>query len=454
MKRYKLLFLIFLCTFTQIFAQTSEVLQKLNDTLTKTFANLNLKGVSVAISFPNENIWTAARGNSLADTPLTPEMILGIGSNTKSFAAAMTLKMVESGKLKLNDSIYHWVKNLPNVDSTITVEQLLNHTSGIYDYTDNPSFITTLMYTTSKFYSAEEVIKTFVQMPYFPKGTSWHYSNTNYLIIGIILQKISKKSISSLFRSNFFDTLHLTAYLGSEETSLLTSAHIWSGTMDVTALILSTASLSAAWTAGGILGTAKDLVIWNKSLFTGKVLSNPMLEKMKNVVPTIFSSEKYGLGIVKSQVLVNNQVIEVWGHRGNIGYRSLMFYYPADSISIAMIFNDGNTSDEKMTKLYSALLGACSKTLTEITQFSKQDISLLCYPNPFCETLNIKVLTEKPQNISVEIFSLSGQKMSTLFNGFLISNEKIFEISNLKSGFYLVKLKTDTENKVLKVFCK
>ena len=146
----------------------------------------NVMGVAAAVYTPDQGIWTGISGNSIPGQLLTPDMRLGIGSNTKLFIAVTMMKLQEANVLSLDDHLYQWLPTFPYIDSSITIRQLLNHQSGIRSFTDNPDFWATVLGDTSHLWTLPEILG-YVWPPYFEPGTAWRYSNTNYILAGMII---------------------------------------------------------------------------------------------------------------------------------------------------------------------------------------------------------------------------------------------------------------------------
>jgi len=143
-------------------------------------------GISAAIIIPDEEIWIGVAGVSHPGTPIAPEMLFDIGSSEKNFQAALVLKLKEEGLLSLDDPISKWLPDYPNINHTVTIRQLLNHTSGIYDFIEHPDSTWRRGFSNIdpiKIWTPEEVITTFMSEPYFSPGEGWHYSTTNYLLL-------------------------------------------------------------------------------------------------------------------------------------------------------------------------------------------------------------------------------------------------------------------------------
>ena len=144
----------------QIFRLNSGLAQKLQTTLNGQNGDL-----SAAVIFPNGDIWEGTTGFSYDTITIKKEMLFNIGSITKTFTAAAILKLADEGKVSLEDSLFRWIPSFKYIDSSITIRQLLNNTSGIFDFVDSLSFYDTLLSMPDKIWTPEEVIRSFLQEP-------------------------------------------------------------------------------------------------------------------------------------------------------------------------------------------------------------------------------------------------------------------------------------------------
>ena len=183
-------------------------------------------GISVAIRMPRRSPWHGVSGVSYDTTPLTSSMLFGIGSVTKNFVAALILQLAEEGRLSLDDALGKYLANYANINSAITIRQLLNHTSGIFDFIKHPSIWDTIFANRLKIWTPEEILETFVLQPYFSPGTGWHYSSTNYILLGMIVKEITGSKVSAELRERFFNPLGLdSTFFDIEEPITGTIAH-------------------------------------------------------------------------------------------------------------------------------------------------------------------------------------------------------------------------------------
>lgn len=151
----------------------NEQLQRVLDT---ELSKYNVNGVSASIIYPDWSVWNGVSGISHDTVSIKPDMLFAIGSITKNFVAALTLKFIEDGRLSLNDPISKWLPAYNYMDSTITIRQLLNHTSGIYMFWSNQQIWDDLKKDRTKVWQPDEVLS-YIKEPYFAPGKGFRYSN-------------------------------------------------------------------------------------------------------------------------------------------------------------------------------------------------------------------------------------------------------------------------------------
>jgi CubicO group peptidase (beta-lactamase class C family) len=342
---------------------TSELTKELQSTLNKQNGDL-----SAAVIFPNGDIWEGTSGFLYDSVSIKKEMLFNIGSITKIFTAAAILKLADEGKVSLEDSIYKWLPSYKYIDSTITIRQLLNNTSGIFDFVDTLSFYDTLARLPDKIWTPEEVIRSFLQQPVFPKGTAGRYSNTNFLLAGMIICKVTGKSLSTVFRENFFEPLGLNnTYLYPEENYTGEICQFDPASQPYI-LALTKASLSCAGAAAGLLSRPRDMVKWGKAIYGDKIISLTMLHDMTAFKKLSQQSRiNYGLGTECFNFTKNNIVIHAYGHDGEWAHRSTVAYFPGDSIAIAVCRKQDSYVYNAAQALYKTVYGsALSEPLIKV----------------------------------------------------------------------------------------
>ncbi|MEV6521825.1 serine hydrolase domain-containing protein [Longispora sp. NPDC051575] len=248
-----------------------------------------------------------------------------IGSVTKTFASTVALQLVGERRLALDDSVERWLPGTVPNGRNITVRQLLNHTSGLYNYTDevlvSPEQVVRDRY---KRYTPRQLVAlAAAHDPLFAPGTAWSYSNTNYVLVGLVIEKATGRSFEAEVRRRIVRPLGLrdTDLPGDDPSIGGPHAHgylqVDDRPVDITAL-----NVSSAYAAGEILSTTRDLNTFYAALLDGRLLRPAQLAELRT---TAFDSG-YGLGIGKVALPCG---AEVWGHTGGIpGYLTFSYHQP------------------------------------------------------------------------------------------------------------------------------
>ena len=252
---------------------------------------------------------------------LRPAARLRVGSITKTFVSTVTLQLVAERRLTLNDTVERWQPGLIPGGASITVRQLLNHTSGIFNYTDDQAFVQQLLSHPLRAVTPQQLVDVAnAHPPVFPPGTSWSYSNTNYIVMGLILQRVTHRPVSTLLRQRIIWPLGLRhTYLperspdirGYHAHGYLPPSITGQGYVDFTRI-----SPSLAWTAGALVSNVGDLRRFYRALLGGRLLRPAQLAQMKDLVP-VGDGLGYGLGLYSLPTPCGR----IWGHDGGIpGY--------------------------------------------------------------------------------------------------------------------------------------
>jgi D-alanyl-D-alanine carboxypeptidase len=346
-----------------------DVGEELQGALDRVKAEFDIIGISAAIVVPGHPAWAVASGNSAPGMPIRSDMLFSLGSATKNYVAALVLKLSEEGLLSLDDPINRWLPALNNVDGRVSIGQLLNHTSGIATFSTS-AFWAAVFGDPNRRWRPEEVFR-YVGPPNFAPGTNWNYSNTNYTLLGMIVQKATGSRLSEELRRRLLNPLGLTrTYCEAEEAIPGTIAHGWydldgNWRNDDMSVIPRTSQYSAAWAAGDMVATAADVARWAWALFEGKVLSPGSLRKMLNFIP--LSDEHppivgYGMGALRAIIADR----EYWGHGGNIfGYTTIMLYDPRERVSIAILINQDFVDYAVAPPLFTAIMNALHPVLSD-----------------------------------------------------------------------------------------
>ncbi len=420
--------------------------------------NYSLVGISAAAYVPGQGIWKGAAGISSSDSDkMTAEMVFGSGSITKNWIAAIILQLEEADSLNISDSLGKWLPQYQNIPGNITLKQLMDHSSGIYNVTDNQVFINAIFNDLKRLWTIQEVLEGgYVLQPYFSPGTSFHYSNTNYMILGLIISKIMHTTLAEQFRQRFFIPFNLTeSYFEIDDTVKSPIAHNWSdignGVEDIFYLPV-TSFNSSTIGAGGVICTPENLIRYAGALFEGRIIGSNSLTKMLTFRPvSIAGANGYGLGTMRYNILG----ISCYGHGGNSwGYSSVMIYNPADSISIAIMTNkDINAAPIGISFIQSVMQNNPSGIISINNQIPDKFALNQNYPNPFNPVTSIDFRIMKKENATLSVFNALGQEIEILFKGELKEGTYSFkwDASGMVSGIYFYKLATSDYSETRKM---
>jgi CubicO group peptidase (beta-lactamase class C family) len=338
--------------------------------------DLRIPGAVLYVDVPGEGTWSTALGtdNLATGAPMNPEDHFRVGSNTKTFTGTVILQLVDEGKLKLDDPVSEYRPEVPNGEN-ITIQQLLNMSSGLYNYAEDKAFNETLDTEPDKVWTPEEVDEIgFQNEPYFAPGEGFHYSNTNTVLLGLIVEQLTGQPLEQEFQERLFEPLGMTNTLLPERSSAVVPDPYSHGYMYQTNVeSLDTSVLqgeeaeqadqsagtpndvtgdnpSWAWAAGAGISTLQDLRIWVKALATGEFLSpETQRERLTYVSPAPAPDVNYGLAIADFAGFI--------GHDGQIpGYNTFMGYNPETGATIIVLTNlytapDGNAPATEIAKL-------------------------------------------------------------------------------------------------------
>lgn len=309
-----------------------------------------LPGVTVYVSNPSSS-FTVYKGFSNIESETNWQAPLPgyAQSISKSFTATAILQLQERGKLKLDDAIKNYLdkdiyEKIAN-GTTITIRQLLNHTSGVFDYLEHPDFAADVFSGNIFPYDfRKSLLYVYNQPSLFSPGTDWSYSNTNYLLLALIIDKAAGISNGQFIKANIIDKLKLkcTFYLPYETASVpVVNTYIFN---ESTKSFDDVSDLQYALTTGmigddGIVTTPDDLGKFYKKLFeTTDLISEKSKKEMLQFVSD-GGQPKYGLGIMYRGV---NKMVDGWGHSGaGLGAGAEATYFPATRTMIVLMTNAG-----------------------------------------------------------------------------------------------------------------
>ena len=280
-------------TSTPVPAPTAAALQPFDPTLAaelqrildQTVADGYIPGAVLAVSIPGQQPWTGASG--VADRsqghPMQPTTGIRIASISKMFTAVVALQLVEEGKLDLDAPVATWLPDLlPNGDA-ITIRNLLQHTSGLYDYLEDRNFVTQAYQTPARVWEPRELVAYATRFPpTFEPGVegAWDYASTNYVILGMIIEQVTGRMLADEMRQRIFDPLGLEhTFFPPQEPIRIDLAHGYSNRVDQTQ-----APMTFVFATANIVSTASDVRRFAQALFEGQLLEPATFALMTSFV--------------------------------------------------------------------------------------------------------------------------------------------------------------------------
>jgi CubicO group peptidase (beta-lactamase class C family) len=356
----KTLLRILLCLFFSAaiqfttYGQTKELTY---DSLMNTVFPENGPGGTVLLSKAGKILYNKAYGmaNLELNVPMTTEKVFRLGSLSKQFTAVCILKLVEEGKLTLQDNLTKFIPDYPLNGKTITIANLLNHSSGIKNYTGLSKFNESLK---RQDLSPKELIALFKDLPLdFEPGSNYRYSNSGYVLLGYIIELLSRKAYRDYVRENIFVPLKMDHSYYDQAAMVIpgrTSGYRKKNNGYENSDFL---SMTLPYAAGSLMSTTGDLLKWYNGLTTGKLISQPSIE-LAFTSGLLHSGKETGYGF--GWEIGNVQGSKAVKHNGVVnGYFTDIVYLPREKILATILSNYENIGnlDIPASKLAAMALG-------------------------------------------------------------------------------------------------
>lgn len=320
--------------------------------------------------------------------PITPDTLFQIGSNTKLFTSVLLLRLEADGLLDIDDTVGDFLPEDP-AWKKVPIRRLLNMTSGLPTYSEAPKFMKHQAADPDRHYTLEQLIGYAYPSKDvdLPDNKGWFYSNTNYVLAGMIVEKIYKRAYEDVIRKEIFKPLGLNrthyadrqlpsrvldqaagGYFDNPVCSLYTPDCKIGQLQPLVGLNLKRADLSWAGPAGGIVSTPKDLTAWIRHVFAGRVLPRKQMKELLTLVSsatgkpiekaTAADPRGFSLGLAQ---LYQPGMGRFWFYEGEtLGYRAVFAYYPKDDLVITVFLNS-QPSDDHIGDLMATLYGIFAK---------------------------------------------------------------------------------------------
>ncbi len=432
---------------------------ELQHTLDSMQTVLGAKSLSAAIQVSDGSVWAHAKGVSSVFTTVNPNDAYLIGSVTKTITSACILQLADEGTLNLDDSLHEWLPTMLYIDTNITIRQLLNHTSGLYDVLNHPHNQDSLLADMARIWTAAELIDRFISPPIFQPGTSWSYCNTNYFLLGMIIEEATGNPFYTELRNRFFDPLALNTFaIPAFESLNAPVAHLWlditgDGVLDdANSFYMSYMSLnSTAGAAGGYFSTPTDCTKWMRSYMRGDLLSQSMMAEAKTTVQVGGNIQQYGLGLMhRTSGFLG---YEAYGHGGDLAYHASSWYFPALDQSITVFTNDNNKNSWTLIPVVRELL----RTIVDNQTASlKEHVinSIQVSPIPFTDQITISWDDAASEEVTITLEDAFGRAIDVQTEQIQDNTHFEAQLKNMETlpgGIYFVRITGNSWAKTVKV---
>lgn len=335
-----------------------EVQNQIDASARQVLASTGVPSASVAVVKDGQLVYAQAYGDARIEPRLSArtDMRYGIGSISKQFTAAAILLLQEQGKLKLDDPVSKWIPDLTRA-SEVTIRQLLSHTSGYQDYWPQDYVMPFILQPTT----ADKIMDTWARKPLdFDPGTKWQYSNTNFTIAGVIVEKASGQPILQFLTDHIFKPLNMHSVIDIDETHPTdTDATGYLRYALGPPRVAPLEGKGWMFAAGELYMTPSDLAKWNISLMNQSLLKPASYKELETEVKlTNGEGTRYGLGVSLSSNM-GHRVVE---HSGEVsGFVAENVVYPDDKVAVTVLTNmDASSAAGRIADRIEPLLIASS----------------------------------------------------------------------------------------------
>jgi len=308
----------------------SSLEDKLNQKIDELFVKHHIAGISATILLPQKGFWEINRGyvSKPDNIPVDKDTVFFWASVGKLITSTIVHQLILEGKLSFKDKLSKWYPNIQNANK-ITIEQLLTHTNGIYSFNVDPN-----VHGNEQNFSSEELLEIAKSHEnLFESGEYWSYTNTGYLLLSFIIEKIESKTLSRVVADRISKPLKLkTLKIPTKNEPNLALAHNKNRVIDE--------DYSVILGAGGFVSNSKDMAVFLSALLTGKIIpTNNVHAMMKNLYPMFDEGLYYGRGIMLYEI---NHVDNLWiGHSGGTeNYKAILIYDVKTKIITAISINE------------------------------------------------------------------------------------------------------------------
>lgn len=416
--------------------------------------HFKVPGISAALIMSGDRMWSGASGLSDIQTnePLDTSMVFQQASICKMFAATLVFQLIEENKLSLDDTIGKYLPPLKNVPPGTKIRYLLNHRSGIADVLEHPDAADTWFSAPDSIWKPEKVIEAYCGTPKFRQNAQFAYSNTNYILIGMLIEKLRQQPLNEVLRLHITEPYGLkNIYLEPFDPVAVPQVQGWTSfsqpnVYDTNAgLILNACSASMFSMAGAIVAQPSEVAKFTRLLWSGKILSSASLATMKTCTNLgIGGGNGYGYGTIR-YVLGGKTC---YGHSGDVnGFTTMTFHHEASDLTLTV---EINRNGAPRVSIANALL-AIANAIVSVGEAAESEMPVQVFPNPAREVLHLTLSASAKQDpLTVRLLDLYGRAVYE--NRFSPTDEAIrLPVGEIPNGLYLLEILQNSQRKVQKI---
>lgn len=428
------------------------------------FPGLQVGGVGGAVISASGEVVSAPFGDAFPGGVIAVEDTtrFGLSDISQTLLAALAFTFVEEGALNLDAQVSTYLStgDLTNVPDDRTIRQLMNHTSGYDNFREASNYVSDLLFDPTKVFTPQEITQSFVGAP--SAAGSFSYSNTNYLVLGLVIDAINGgTSIEESLQTRVLtpagvNTIQVYDPATDETTDLSGFFEDLLGTGIASSIDPRTSIFTGASFAGNQFGTPGDVLRVLQALAGGQIINATSLQEMLT-----FSSisgrlsQAYGLGIEQFQITVDGSSKTVIGHAGSVNYHTLALYDPMDSIGVILMNNNGISDSSALLTVAEEFFEIASDLVSSLDPVVVKDAAYNLYPNPTSDLLRVEFDLLQPAAVQLQVIDLQGRVLLSQPARQLGSGIQLEEVpvAGLPTGTYLLQLRIG-ENQSSKLFNK
>ncbi|MFD4727380.1 serine hydrolase domain-containing protein [Streptomyces seoulensis] len=321
---------------------TPEVNRQIDDAVQRVMREADVPGVTVGIWTPDKGTYVRSFGvaDKSSERPMSPDLYMRIGSETKTFTVTALLQLVDQGKVDLDDPIGRYIAGVPNGDE-ISLRQLADMRSGLFNYSQDPDFFKALTSDPQRAFTPQQLLDYSFRHPVqFKPGEKFEYSNTNLILLGLVVEQQSGQKLGDYIQRHILDPAGMkhTSFPEGTEFPKPHAQGYTNQTADGKVVETAGWNPSWGWAAGAMVSNLDDMRVWSRTVATGRFpdgtqMVSPATQRQRLLTPpTGYPDAGYGLGIFD---------VHGWiGHNGSLpGYESLTVYLPSARTSLVVLLN-------------------------------------------------------------------------------------------------------------------